>query len=315
MQFLRGSRHGYRALVLMAVAIAALGAPAARADEPRRGGLALRDGDRVAFIGNTLLERDRHYGHFETMLRSRFPGAAFSVRNMAWPGDTLDVQLRPLNFGNALEHLRRYKPTVIVVSFGMNEAFEGDAGLTGYQRSYERLLEQLAEFDAKIVILSPIRHEDMGPPLPNPAEHNAALEAYVKATAEAARRHGAAFVDLFHSLSPSTSQGGARLTDNGIHLSERGYAQAAEQIAEQLGLGPSKLDERRREIVRDAVQHKEMLFFHRWRAHNSEYIYGRRSVGKGGNSGNPTFPAEFAEFDRLIEQADQQIAKLSDAGR
>ena len=29
----------------------------------------LKDGDRVALVGATLIERDRHYGHLETVLR------------------------------------------------------------------------------------------------------------------------------------------------------------------------------------------------------------------------------------------------------
>src|SRR5690349_3865359 len=61
--------------------------------------LELRSGDRVALVGATFIERDRHYGEFESVLRSRFPGVRFSLRNMAWPGDTTTVQLRPLNFG------------------------------------------------------------------------------------------------------------------------------------------------------------------------------------------------------------------------
>src|SRR4051812_38710412 len=83
----------------------------------------LKDGDRVLFVGNTFLERDRHYGTIETMLRSRFPGRTWTLRNLAWPGDTTMVQLRPLNFGSPQEHIAAHRPTVVFVSYGMNEAF------------------------------------------------------------------------------------------------------------------------------------------------------------------------------------------------
>ena len=52
---------------------------------------------------------------------------------------------------------------------------------------------------------------------------------------------------------------------------------------------------------------KDLLFFHRWRAHNGEYIYGRRSKPGGGNAGNPTFPTEFAQLEKLLLASDQSL--------
>jgi hypothetical protein len=51
----------------------------------------------------------------------------------------------------------------------------------------------------RIVLFSPIAHEDTGNPnVPDGKAHNAQLEAYTKATEAAAKEAGVAFVDLFH---------------------------------------------------------------------------------------------------------------------
>lgn len=72
--------------------------------------------------------------------------------------------------------------------------------------------------DARFVLLSPIRHEDLRatrPGLPDPAEHNKLLEAYTKAIEELATGAGARFANI-------AVADHVRVTDNGIHLSAGG---------------------------------------------------------------------------------------------
>src|SRR5438034_816308 len=80
------------------------------ADKATSPSFELRDGDRVLFLGNTLIERDRYYGYLETLLTSRFHGRHMTFRNMGWSGDTVDIQERPLNFGDLHTHITGYKP-------------------------------------------------------------------------------------------------------------------------------------------------------------------------------------------------------------
>jgi hypothetical protein len=73
------------------------------------------------------------------------------------------------------------------------------------------------------------------------------------------------------------------------------------------------------ESLRQEIAWKNLLFFHRWRAHNGEYIYGRRAETSenwsrdrdGGNSGNPSFPGEMAELERLIDESDRKSDGLA----
>src|SRR5262249_23793881 len=62
--------------------------------------LALAPGDRIALVGNTLLERAQEFGQFEALLQQRFPGRQLVVRHLAWSADAFDVQPRPANFAD-----------------------------------------------------------------------------------------------------------------------------------------------------------------------------------------------------------------------
>jgi hypothetical protein len=64
------------------------------------------------------------------------------------------------------------------------------------------------------------------------------------------------------------------------------------------------------ERLRAAIHGKNELFFHRWRAHNAEYIFGRRAKPYGVVS----FPPEMQVFDRLIQEADRKVWGLSGPG-
>jgi hypothetical protein len=268
-----------------------------------------------------------------------------------------------------------------------------------------------------VVLVSPNRHENLGPPLPDPSAHNANLEIYTAAIGKLAQERGHLFVDLFHDL--DSRAGGlieSPMTDNGIHLNESGYWRAATVLADavapsaarwsveidastgevsandaevvvlsassrevkfraraaqipvmwpaglsreqmlrfphptllrvtgleeadyelEVGSTPIFIRVSARDIakgvplvdwpdlrfawgLREEVKSKDLLFFHRWRAHNGEYIYGRRSKTSedwsrskdGGNSGNPSFPSEMAELERLIEESDRKMDEWS----
>src|SRR5262245_57862453 len=53
-----------------------------------RGEFELRDGDRVVLLGDTLIEREQHFGFIELMLTTRFPERNITFRNLGWSGDT-----------------------------------------------------------------------------------------------------------------------------------------------------------------------------------------------------------------------------------
>ncbi len=139
------------------------------------------------------------------------------------------------------------KPTVLFVCYGMRESFEVLAELEGFVKGYERLLDMRATTaapGARVVLISPIRHEALGPPYPDPTAHTRDLKLYTDARRQLAAKRGVPFANLFDNLIPESAAAAAgptsaeRLTDNGIHLTPAGYLRAAVAIEAQLGLPP-----------------------------------------------------------------------------
>ncbi|HTU25102.1 MAG TPA: SGNH/GDSL hydrolase family protein, partial [Pirellulales bacterium] len=205
--------------------------------------LELKDGDRVVLLGGTLIEREQHYGYLEAGLVSRFPGRKITVRNLAWSGDTVWGEARA-GFGTPADGFKQLvaqvtaaEPTVILAQYGGNEAFAGPDGLDRFRAGLGTLLDALAATKARIYLLSPLRHENLGPPLPDPAAHNANLQLYCDTIGQIAAQRHIPYVDLFRSIvfqelaSPTI-----RLTDNGIHLTAVGYWRATPRILAALGL-------------------------------------------------------------------------------
>jgi lysophospholipase L1-like esterase len=194
------------------------------------------DGDRVVFVGNTLIEREQRTSYWETMVTSRHPKINVTFRNLGWSGDTVWGEARA-SFGTAAdgfrvlkEHVLALKPTVIFVAYGGNEAYAGEAGLPRFLRGMGVLLDALAETKARIVLLGPIRHEDLGRPLPDPGPINRLLALYRDALLQVSEQRHCAFVDLYDL------PGRPALTDDGMHLTAYGYWRSADTLAHGLGM-------------------------------------------------------------------------------
>jgi putative heme-binding domain-containing protein len=213
--------------------------------EPRgKAAFEFKDGDRVVLIGDTLIERETAYGYVEQQLTTQYPHRHVIFRNLGWSADTpagdsrasFDFDKPGKGFEKIKDELTAVQPTVLIVGYGMADSFAGPEGLAQFRKNLERLLDTTRDVctnhSVRFVLLSPIRHEDLGKPLPNPGPHNRSLMQYRKVIEEIAAKRGCAYVSLF-DLENGSSR--ASLTDNGIHLSERGYVRAAEMMAGGLG--------------------------------------------------------------------------------
>lgn len=236
--------HSY----LLAIILLGLASPfvsASMADEnqseSQQQKLVLKKGDRIVLIGNTFADQQRLYNYLETLLTSHATVKNITFRNLAWSGDTLSLRPRPLNFGSLDEHLQQQKADIIIACFGMNESFAGQTGLKQFTDDWEKFLKHVAsqQFNGtsapQIVMISPIAHENVRPPFPDPTEHNQNLLKYTQAMQAVAETHNVPFVDLFTAskklMDENPSQ---KLTRNGIHLNEYGYWAIDQIIANQL---------------------------------------------------------------------------------
>ncbi len=208
--------------------------------------LKLSDGDRVVLIGSTLIEREQESGYWETALTCRFPKANATFRNLGWSGDTVFCDARAMfeppavGFQHLKEDLARLKPTVILVGYGMNESFEGEAGLPRFQKGLASLLDMLASTKARIVVISPPPQEKIRSRLSDTAKRNHDIKLYSEALRSEAQKRGFFFLDLFTPLLAEAQKPSYQpLTDNGIHFTDFGYWRTS-QLLEQMVIGSAR---------------------------------------------------------------------------
>src|SRR6185295_2016521 len=94
------------------------------------------------------------------------------------------------------------KPTVAILGYGMASSFDGEAALPKFTADYNKLLDTIQSVaggsnNIRFLLLSPIRHERLPPPLPDPAPHNLVLARYSQAIRDIAAQRQIPFVSLF----------------------------------------------------------------------------------------------------------------------
>ena len=338
-------------------------APFLRADDPQP--FEIKEGDRVLFLGDTLLEREGSYGYFETRMQEQFADRRFIVRNLAFSADTplgwSRASFDPVakGFERLKEQIALVKPTVVFLGYGMAASLQeitdhssdptlnpdpvryGSEPMSAprCKKELAQLMDAIVEISGakatgdadqkpspvRFVLLGPIPHEDLRelkPGLPDPAPHNQLLGQYTKAIEELAKERGARFValDKLFPIKPikldwTTGQGTEivgspmHLTDNGIHLTQTGYAVLSRTLASAFGWDsahpPSPiLNPPSKDALRAAIIRKSDLFFHRWRPANETYLFGFRKREQGQNA------KEIPMFDPLIADAEEVIQRL-----
>lgn len=270
------------------------------------------DGDRILVIGNTFAERMAESGYLHSVMQARHPGMDITVRAVPWSADEVALQPRETKVPTTQDWIDRLDPDVVFMFYGMAESFRGLGYVDEFQTDLATLIDQVRareDGERRVVLFSPIGHEDLGAPWASSedvAAHNEVLSAYVDAMGTVAQDKGVRFVNFLDMA------GGRRLTTNGIHPSEQGSAGFAMFIDESLGwrdLTPVEPTEeeietaRRLRLLACDLHSMERL---RYRPTNTEYVWGRRHEPFG----VVNFPAEEAQLDRMIEARQRAIWAL-----
>lgn len=300
-----------RKLISVLAVIVGLAGSWAVAEEPL-----FRDGDRIVWLGNTLIEREQEFARWEAELILAHPGKSLQFRNLGWSGDTVWSESRGMfdppsqGYQRMLELVRELQPTVIIFGYGGVEAFAGEEGLSRFAEQYRKLVDEVSTDETRRVHLSPLLIEARSLPIQSPQafahaeNYNASVTRYADAIGEIARERNDRFVNLAEFQQRNE---GPAWTENGIHLHADGYAVTAGLLANSLGLAaskPAKADELQE--FSQAIIEKNRLFFHRWRPQNFTYLFGFRKHEQGQNA------AEIARFDPLIAAAEVSIREIRD---
>jgi len=238
--------------------------------------LQLEKGERIAFVGNGLLEQAGRHGILEAMLYQAHPELDLVIRNFAWSGDEVDLQPRPDNFATVAQHLAREKIDVVFAAFGFNESFAGLEKIEEFTARLARYLEELktSAFNGKtgprIVLISPVGDFEAE------AGRDTILAAYTEAMRGVAAAQGVGFIDL-HRATIDLAKAG-RATDNGVHLNEAGYRLFAREVFQALfAVSPPDVNEDLRAVVIDMNRQ----YFRRYRPLNTFYYTGDRNKDYG----------------------------------
>lgn len=273
-----------------------------------------KDGDRVVLLGNTVMEREQRYGSFEPRLALALGDLKVTVRNLAWSGDTVFGHARSY-FGPPEEglqrlsaHLEMLKPTVVIMCYGSEMAFERLGGLPDFLSGYRSLIELVRAKSpgVRIIVATPPPVQTLPPPLPDLTVANKNLSSLRDALRKFALMQNTFFVDWFELMGGLPKPGVVTkvLTENGVHYTREGYEKLSAKLVEGLGLKLPDAPAPALESLRQAVIAKDTLFFNRWRPQNETYLFGFRKHEQGQNA------KEIPMFDPLIAQGDEAIQKL-----
>lgn len=305
-------------MFLPAALVAATLLPAQPAAPPK---FEIKAGDRIVWIGGTLVEREQRYGYWETALHAAFPDKQFTLRNLGWSGDTVWGEARSrfdhdkpqVYFRQLVDQTLALKPTVIFVSYGTNESFEGEAGLPKFEKGLNQLLDALKPANARVVLFTPLPFRKSAS-LADPTIRNRELARYADVIRRVAKERGAGLADLYRDgnifISASEEATGRSVSENGIHLTEDGYQSTDQLFLMSLCGSLRDFDSdslttwQKLDPLRKAIVAKNQLFFYRWRPQNETYLFGFRKHEQGKNA------KEVAEFDPLVSKAEEDIETI-----
>jgi azurin/lysophospholipase L1-like esterase len=278
------------------------------------GGIAqkeLKKGDHLVLIGNGLADRMQHHGWLEAFVQAAYPKHQLVIRNQGYHGDRVDHRPRNKGFLNADQYLTLSKADVIYAMFGYNESFDGTpdkfkAALIKWVGD-TRKKNYSGKGAPRIVLFSPIAHEDLGDAnLPDGKANNARLGAYTEAMAAAAKASGVGYVDLYSPSLALYAKDSDALTFNGIHLTNAGNRQLAEVIVEALSGSVPQINANRLEQLRQAVLSKNLHWFNRYRATDGNDVWGGRSHLKftDGQTNRTVLQHELQQLDVMTANRD-----------
>ncbi len=281
--------------------------------------LTLGSNDVVAFVGGSDVAAAQFTGHLEALLAVNFPGARF--RNFGWEGDTVFARPREIGFPPLAEHLKRAGVTVVVLQFGRTEVLGNKHSVQSFTAAYEKLLDECAQQNPRLVLVTPPPFERAGEPLPDLSAFNTNLAVQAEGIRALAKKRGLPVVDLFREFR-ATKHDQPRLTDNGLQISPSGHALVAAAFLRQMGFG--ELAARTGDVsitgawanplfenLRAVVVQKNRLWFDYWRPQNWAFLGGDRTTQMSSRDHlDPKvrwFPAEMENFVPLIRAKEDEM--------
>ncbi|MFO7824921.1 MAG: GDSL-type esterase/lipase family protein [Cyclobacterium sp.] len=198
-----------------------------------------KEGDRIIYLGNSLMENEQQYGFLEYLISSNHPEKHLSFRNLGWSGDTVFGEARsyytspPGPFDLLISQIRATRADWAFLAYGTVEAQNGSKGLDEFEQGLSRLLDSLEAMDTRALIISTIPQLLM-----NGAEqsdqHLSNLKAYNQSMSRIAAERNLAFIDVYGPI--EREQSADIWESNRVHLNQNGYLLFTQTMGEEMGL-------------------------------------------------------------------------------
>ncbi len=275
-------------------------------------------GERVGFLGNSFAERMNLFGHFETLLHSRFASKELVIRNFARPAEEVGIQQRSADYTALDDPQLAFGADTYFCFFGFNESFKGPEGIDAFKQKYKQYLDTMtsryprddAKSPPRFILVSPIAFEPTGDRLlPDGVKENENLKLYSAAIADVAAERNLAFVDVFSASEKLVSdKPGLQFTINGCHLNDAGDREIARLIDEVTfgSASPASFGSETYEKLRSAINDKSWVHLQDYRMLNGWYVYGGRRTYD-----TETFPREYIKIRKMAEVRDRYVWDLA----
>jgi lysophospholipase L1-like esterase len=208
------------------------GTPARAADKADAPAVAFpfKDGDRVAWVGSSSTNIGVWPRTMEFLLRTRHPDLRLTFQKFSTGGGT---------FATGVEHLDAwltdFKPTVVFLNYGGNDADAGEQGLPQFKENMEKCVGKIEAAGARLVLVTP-QAADVRKAGEAPA---ARRRLYAETMLAFAKDKGWAVVDTHHPLEALQLAGEKADKDytilkDKIHLTDSAYVAWGVYLYERL---------------------------------------------------------------------------------
>ncbi|NQZ59251.1 MAG: hypothetical protein HRT88_17495 [Lentisphaeraceae bacterium] len=194
--------------------------------------LDLKNGDTIALVGGTFIERESEHSFRETYLTLTNVDKDLKFRNFGWSGDTVKGESRGYfnikdGYGLLIKKIAVVQPRLSILAYGANESWQGKAHLKTFIKNYSKLIDDLKkETSARIILMTSLKQEAMGGHYPDPRVHNKNQAGYFAAIKKLASQRNLPFINLFTKINEVKG-----LTSNSIHLNDKGYERVAQTLS------------------------------------------------------------------------------------
>ncbi|WP_435018806.1 SGNH/GDSL hydrolase family protein [Tundrisphaera sp. TA3] len=181
--------------------LSALAWPTLAAAEDGPKPFAIKPGDRVVFYGDSITDQRLYTTFAETFVVTRFPKSDVSFIHSGWGGDRVGGGLGgPIDL-RLNRDVVAYKPTVVTVMLGMNDASYQqfrDEIFNTYAKGYEHIVEKLkADLPGvRLTLIRPSPFDDVTREPKFEGGYNQVLVRYGDFVAKLAEKEGAGVADL-----------------------------------------------------------------------------------------------------------------------